>query len=281
MLAERAQRGVGYRFYSAPLQKKLEARQSLEKALFVAFREGQFQLQYQPIVSLSDGVCEGYETLLRWNHPQKGLLPAEEFIDHLNETGLIQPVGNWVILQACADWKRWSEASTTRTTPYVSVNISASQLRGKSLCKSIRDGVTQNGIPRGALKVEVPEEVLKGAEFHDVLEELHCMGVALMVDGFGRGDCAIGYLNRWPVEGVKLDYRALQSLESSERQRLVKTLVAAAHAQDIDVTLVGVEQAAEGSVMDEFGIDCMQGYCLGYPVASRQFQGGRFVVTGF
>ena len=263
------QRGeAGFQFYSPCMQAKAETHMASEKELFEAYRRGEFELHYQPLLSADGSEIKAYEALLRWRHPQRGLLPAAEFIHLVEETGLIQPLGNWVLRQACEQWRIWSQNSTAGA-PAVSVNLSPKQLKGHTLVKTLNELLAQHQISPGALQLEMHERMLvDDGQLLDCLDELKRLGVVVLVDGFGAGNSCLTCLNRMPVDGIKIDHGLIESLDTGEELRMVKAIVALARTLDLSVTAAGIETADQLQMARELGCDLVQGYLLDRQVQS-------------
>jgi diguanylate cyclase (GGDEF)-like protein/PAS domain S-box-containing protein len=244
---------------------RLEVRSSLERAI----DDEALILEYQPIVSLSDGAPVGVEALLRWEHPTRGRLSPDEFIDVAEESGLITPIGEWVLGTATAVAQQWQGDATHDTRPYVSVNASARQFRTPGFISTIDRLLAQSGLPPERLMLEITESLL--LRDHDAvwpdLQHLRHSGVRIAIDDFGTGYSALSYLLDVPVDVIKLDRSFVQSMGASARQReLVQRIVGLAEVLDLHVIAEGIETEHERQIAVQIGCDYGQGYLFSQPL---------------
>ncbi len=243
-------------------------RHEVEQALRGVLDRKEFWLDYQPVVSLDSGLVVGAEALLRWEHPTLGLLPPSEFIGVAEETGLIVPIGEWVLREACMQAAEWFLPADDHRELYVAVNVSARQLADPGLIDVVMESLRASGLPAGRLCLEVTESVLlqhlDGAR--NALARLRRMGIRVALDDFGTGYASFEYLVRLPVDIVKLDASFVARLASDASDRVVVESVAAL-AQRLGIQMVaeGVEDAEQQSLLASLGCNVAQGFDLGRP----------------
>jgi diguanylate cyclase (GGDEF)-like protein/PAS domain S-box-containing protein len=243
------------------------ARLELETSLRLAVERGEFVLHFQPIVALQEGRLVGQEALLRWAHPERGLLLPDEFLSMAEETGLIVPIGWWVLEEAARRASQWWDQE--RGGPYVAVNLSATQLSQPDLIHQLRGVLARTGAPPASLRVELTENVImKQAEATvRTLESLRTVGVSLMIDDFGTGYSSLSYLHRFAAHALKIDDAFIAPIgPDGENSEIVRTIVALADELDMEVLAEGVETAAQLRMVRILGCRAAQGYFLGRPV---------------
>lgn len=237
-----------------------------ENALHRALDRGELRVHYQPVISLRDGRCIGAEALVRWAHPERGLLTPVQFIDLAEESGLIVPVGQWVIEEACRRSVAWQ---TRHGAPFlVSVNLSGGQLSSPELTRDVTAALDRTGADPAGLCFEITESVL----MHDVgttieaISALKALGVTLSIDDFGTGYSSLGYLKRFPVDVVKVDRSFTDGLATeSEDSAIVAAVVSLGHALGLTVIAEGVETERQLAELRALGCDAAQGYLFAPP----------------
>jgi diguanylate cyclase (GGDEF)-like protein/PAS domain S-box-containing protein len=252
----------------AAVMQRLELRADLADALGA----GALRLEFQPIVDLDRGATVGFESLLRWQHPTRGRLGPAEFIDLAEESGLIGPIGAWVVGSAVREAVRW--AAAPRAAPlYVSVNVSPRQFRTPDIFDLIHDQLRQSGLPPDRLMLEITEGVLleEDETVLDGLTRLHELGVRIAIDDFGTGYSGLGYLQRMPLDVVKLDRLFTRTMAVSQRQReLVAGIVHLAGTLQLDVIAEGVETTDEYFYVRRAGCAYGQGFVISPPLPSDE-----------
>ena len=225
------------------------------------------QLYYQPIISLSTGVIVGFEALIRWVHPERGFIAPSEFIPVAEETGLIIPIGRWVLHEACNQLRRWQEKPGQAQDLIMSINVSGRQLLQPDFTSQICQILQATQISTSSIKLEITESVLMETAtcVTEQLTQLQDLGVRLSLDDFGTGYSSLSYLYRFPINNLKVDRSFVDGLGSGQDQ-IVQTIIALAHGLGIDVTAEGVETAEQLARLKALGCEFGQGYLFSRPV---------------
>jgi diguanylate cyclase (GGDEF)-like protein/PAS domain S-box-containing protein len=260
---------AGWVRYSGALHAAVVERLELRAELDRAVADGAFELHYQPIVSLLSGHTVGFEALVRWNHPTRGLIPPMKFIDLAEECGLIVPLGSWVLhhaVEAAAQWRRIRPADA----PYVSVNVSTRQFKSAGFVEQVHHELASSGLPSNSLCVEITESVLMhddgGAE--EDLFGLRRDGVHIAIDDFGTGFSALSYLRRLPVDLLKLDKSFIDTIGSVQEQyEVVDAIIRLANTLHLNVVAEGIETRDEYDLLRSMGCDFGQGYLMSRPMS--------------
>jgi len=260
-----------YTFFTQEMNDRVESQLVLEAGLQRAVRNDEFVLHYQPRVSAATRRVVGVEALLRWKHPERGLVPPGEFIPLLEESGLIVPVGARVIESACRQNKAWQEAGLPPMR--VSVNISSRQFRTGSLEETTREALRASGLQPEWLEIELTESLLVENSEHAVavMEQLKAIGVAISIDDFGTGYSSLGYLKRFPIDSLKIDRSFVKDLRTSATDAaIVDAISALAHSLGLGLVAEGVEEAAQAEFLRARYCTEMQGYLFGRPVPPEE-----------
>jgi EAL domain-containing protein (putative c-di-GMP-specific phosphodiesterase class I) len=228
----------------------------------------ELRLHYQPIVDIGTGAVRGVESLVRWEHPERGLLLPGEFLPAAEESGLLVDVGAWVLRAASEQGARWNRDSPL----LVSVNLSVRQLLHRELVTEIRALLDETGFPPEHLTLEVTETALIAdlTAASTVLDQLRDLGVRLALDDFGTGYSSLAYLRHLPVDELKLDRSFLVDLDQPQSQAVVSAVIDVAHALDMTVVGEGVEQPEQLATLLRLGCDLAQGYLCGRPVGPAE-----------
>ncbi len=258
-----------YELFDAEMRDSAVARLSLETDLRRAVLRNEFRVYYQPIVSLNSGQICGFEALVRWHHPTRGVLCPMEFIPVAEETGLIIPIGRWVLLQACRQTKLWQERYPAHAPSMICVNLSSKQFIQVDLAKQIYQSLDETGLDSSSLKLELSESAIVeiARSSSSLLTELTDFGIGLSVDDFGTGYSSLNFLYRFPIDTVKIDRTFIHRMEIEEQEsEIVQTIVRLAHNQAVKVIAEGVENAQQLAQLRLLGCEYGQGYFFSIPV---------------
>lgn len=261
----------GYRLYTAAMQAGAEQRLRTEAQLHQALENGEFLLHYQPKLELAGGKLSGFEALLRWRHPERGLVPPLEFVGMLEDTGLIIPVGEWVVQEVCAQQQAWL-AQGLPVKP-VAINLSARQLRQADLADTIESIVAASGLAPSLLEFELTESMLMAdpEAAVDILGRIKRLGIRLSIDDFGTGYSSLAYLKRFPLDALKIDRTFVCDLpHDSDDAAITKAVINLAHSLNLKVVAEGVENAQQLRELERFGCDEVQGYLTGRPLPADE-----------
>lgn len=260
-----------FQFYQAEMNARALERLELESDLRYALEQQQFVLHYQPQF-LSDGkTLTGVEALLRWQHPDRGLIPPGDFIPALEELGLVVEVGDWVLGEACRQINRWRAQGLA--VPKVSVNLSARQFASGRLGQRIAAILDASGVPPSCLELELTESILMRdvGEAMRILESLKRLGPSIAIDDFGTGYSSLNYLKQFPIDVLKIDRSFVDGLPAGEQDaQIARAIIAMAHSLKLSVIAEGVETRAQLDFLREHGCDEVQGFYLGRPVPAQE-----------
>ncbi|MDT9001628.1 EAL domain-containing protein [Paucibacter sp. APW11] len=258
--------------YRPELTLAVQQRFELTHALRHANEAAQFRLEYQPQVRLSDGALVGAEALLRWRHPTRGPISPAEFIPLAEDTGLIIPIGRWVLEQACAQAARWQ--GQPGKPQQIAVNVSARQMRQPDFIETVDYILALTGCPPRALELEVTESLLleDAEQAINLLSQLAQRGVRVAIDDFGTGYSSLSYLKRMPVQTLKIDRSFVQELGSDANvAAIARTVIVLARSLNLDVLAEGVETAEQAAWLKREGCDWAQGWLYGRPMPAEDF----------
>lgn len=262
------------RFFDPAMQAAAVARADTEKELLLALTEGQFELHYQPLVN-GAGATVGVEALLRWQHPVKGMVSPAAFIPIAEDTGLILPLGQWVLEEACRQLARWSQMEQAKAWT-VSVNVSALQFVQASFVDTVRNALHASGADPGLLKLELTESMLAKdmAQFIGKMTQLKGLGVGFSLDDFGTGYSSLAYLKQLPLDQLKIDRSFVRDLEVDASDAIIaRSIVVLGHALGLKIVAEGVETSAQRDVLMGFGCDYLQGYLFSRPRRASELTG--------
>jgi diguanylate cyclase (GGDEF)-like protein len=245
-----------------------EERLGLEQDLRRALDRQELELYYQPIVSLSEGRLTGFEALLRWNHPIRGLVLPAKFIGIAEDTGLIVPIGTWAIHEACRQLQRWDQECPDSGDLVVNVNLSARQITHPDLLREVRRILDDTGVAPSRLKLEITEGVLleHSEVVGNVLRELRALGVQLGLDDFGMGYSALSYLQNFPFQTIKIDRAFVSDMETGSNTEIIRAIVALAEGLAMNVTAEGIETADQVNRLQGLSCEFGQGYYFDKPL---------------
>jgi len=261
-----------YRFFEPAMDDEAQARRRLERELRQALEQGEFVLHYQPQLELASGRLVGAEALVRWNHPERGLVPPGEFIPAAEANGLIRPLGAWVLREACRQATVWRERGWDLS---VAVNLSPVQLRHRQLLPLIGVALEAAGLEPARLELEITEGVLMEnveQQGDGLLRGLTADGVRLALDDFGIGYSSLAYLRHLPVKTIKIDRSFVRDLgQDPDALALVRAIVTLGHSLRKRVVAEGIENATQLALLRELGCDEAQGYHIARPLDAAQF----------
>ncbi|MGB6604826.1 MAG: EAL domain-containing protein [Steroidobacteraceae bacterium] len=258
--------------YATGMNTVTQERVKLESALHEALRTGQFELHYQPKVETSTGRINSAEALIRWRHPQRGLLPPSDFIPIAEECGLLDSIGEWVLFEACRQAKAWQESGLRPLR--VAVNLAPSQFRLVNLVDQIRRALEAVALDPQLLEVELTESaVMSDAEESIlILEAISCMGVLVSVDDFGTGYSSMSYLRRFPIDKLKIDRCFIEEMtRRPEDASIVRAIISLAHSLHLKVIAEGVETPEQLALLGELGCDQYQGFYFSAALTPAKF----------
>ncbi|MGR5120149.1 sensor domain-containing protein [Vibrio astriarenae] len=258
----------GYAFYTPELTDVALSHVRMQSALYNALEHDQFHLVYQPQYSLSDHSLKGFEALLRWNHPELGFVSPAQFIPIAERTGLIQPIGYWVLTSACQQAKLWLDEG--RKFGKIAVNVSAVQLRQRNFIDKLTQILLNTGCPASRIEIEITEGFLienKDQAIHD-LQLLQKLGVTVALDDFGTGFSSLSYLKGLPLNKLKIDRSFINDVpDDNESNSIVNAIIAMAQTLSLEVIAEGIEHAEQLKHLKNNGCDSGQGYFLGKPLS--------------
>ncbi len=265
-----------FRFFEPVMDLQMQTRRIMEQDLRKALPAGEFELHYQPVVNLASKEISGFEALIRWHHPSKGMISPADFIPLAEEIGFIVPMGEWVIRQACATAAQWPDDL------HVAVNISAIQFRSPGLMQVIVSALAASGLAPTRLEIEITESVLlhnKEATLA-VLHQLRALGIRIAMDDFGTGYSSLTYLQSFPFDKIKIDRSFVKNItENSSSLNIVRAVAALANGMGMTATAEGVETAEQLHSIASEGCTEMQGFLFSRPLPAaeieRQFLSGR------
>jgi diguanylate cyclase (GGDEF)-like protein/PAS domain S-box-containing protein len=261
-----------YAVFAPEMTEISHERLQMESLMRRALEQQEFELYFQPIVRTDTGNLAFAEALLRWNNPSLGMVMPDRFIPLAEETGLITPIGEWVLRESCMAAKRWHEQTGLRIG--ISVNVSPRQFRDPFFVRTVMQALQQSGLDPELLELEITERLIldNTIETADILRELDESGIRLSVDDFGTGYSALSYLKSYPFDTLKIDKSFVQDVMKEEDDAsLVKAIINMAHSLDLRVIAEGVEEEAQTHFLKEQGCDFSQGYFYSRPLPSEEF----------
>ncbi|MGH6710397.1 MAG: EAL domain-containing protein [Bradyrhizobium sp.] len=258
-----------FRFFEPVMDLQMQTRRVMEQDLRKALPSGEFELHYQPVVNLASNEISGFEALIRWNHPTKGLISPAAFIPLAEEIGFIVPMGEWVIRQACATAAQWPD------NLHIAINISAVQFRNPGLMQVITGALAASGLQPSRLEIEITETVL----LHNkettlaVLHQLRALGIRIAMDDFGTGYSSLTYLQSFPFDKIKIDRSFVKDItENSGSLNIVRAVAALANGMGMTATAEGVETKEQLERIASEGCTEMQGFLFSKPLPAREIE---------
>jgi len=263
---------AGFQFFMPEMNVAARKRLELENQLRKAVENDGFTLHYQPQFDRLHGRIVGMEALIRWNDPLLGNIPPDEFIPVAEENGMIVPIGDWVLREACAQNKRWQDDGLPAVP--VSVNVSAVQIHQSDFVRVVADVLDSTGLAPEFLDLELTERVVMAdvEQSVQIMRELNMLGVGLSIDDFGTGYSSLAYLKRFPLKAIKIDKSFVRDLETNADDRTIaKSIILLAHGLNVAVVAEGVENELQLDILREQGCDTLQGYCFSRPLSTEAF----------
>ncbi|AFL51582.1 bifunctional diguanylate cyclase/phosphodiesterase [Sinorhizobium fredii] len=252
-----------YKRFDLAMHAQLQAHQQVKIALRGALQRNEFELHYQPLISLRSRRVTGCEALLRWRNPERGMVAPSEFIPIAEETGLIVPIGEWILDQACRQAAQWPERVS------IAINLSPVQFKHRNLVKTVADALSASRLTPARLQLEITESVLLDESEHNIqlLQELRGLGVKIAMDDFGTGYSSLGYLRSFPFDKIKVDQAFVRDLpHGKESLAIVKAVAGLGHSLGMTTTIEGIETEAQLAAVNAEGFHEVQGYIFSRPV---------------
>ena len=261
-----------FQFYDESMSARSAERLDLQSAMHRAVIDEQFELRFQPIFNIDSQRLLGCEVLLRWRHPQKGLIAPNEFVPIAEESGLIVPIGAWVLERACRQFAIWlcSGLSLER----LAVNLSARQFSDGDLAGTVIQALDGAGLSAKFLELELTESILMDDIGHSLgqLQDLNAMGVRIAIDDFGTGYSSLNYLKQFPLDCLKIDRSFVRELDDIQDQRIVQAIIALARSFELEVLAEGVETPSQLEALQQLGCDNAQGFHFSQPLSAEEFE---------
>ncbi|MCG5485164.1 MAG: PAS domain S-box protein [Sinorhizobium meliloti] len=256
-----------YKLFDVAMHAQLQAHQQMKIAMRDALAKGEFELHYQPLVSLESRSVSCCEALLRWRHPQRGMIAPAEFIPIAEETGLIVPIGEWILSEACGQAARWPEHVS------VAVNLSPVQFKHRNLVRAVANALSATSLDPARLQLEITETVLLDESEHnlELLQDLRRLGVKIAMDDFGTGYSSLGYLRSFPFDKIKVDQAFVRDLpHGKESLAIVKAVAGLGQSLGMTTTVEGVETEDQLAVVNSEGFNEVQGYLFSRPLPAAE-----------
>jgi diguanylate cyclase (GGDEF)-like protein len=261
-----------FQFFTADVHERVRRRMELESSLRQALERDEFELYFQPQVSVSQGGIQGVEALLRWRHPERGLVSPAHFIPFAEETGLIVPIGEWVLARACAQNKAWQDAGLPRIP--IAVNMSARQCEQENVAQVVRRALEESGLEPRYLELEITESLSMANPDESVplMQRLKDTGVSLSIDDFGTGFSNLSYLRRFPVDRLKIDLSFVREITTDPGSLAIsEAIITMSHSLNLQVVAEGVENDGQLQLLGARNCDLIQGYLYSPPLPAEAF----------
>lgn len=265
-----------YEMFDRAMHAEALTRLQIETDLRHAFERDEFFLHYQPIVSLAQGRIIGAEALIRWRHSERGIVSPATFVPVAEDTGLVVPLGRWVLREACRQAHEWQASAPDGRLFSISVNLSVREFAQPDLVKAVAAILEETGLLPSALRIEITESAIIGQKHPaiETVEQLRALGVEIHLDDFGTGYSALSYLHRLPLDAVKVDRAFISSIDQEDRPlHVVKAIISLAHAIGLEVVAEGVTNHRQLELLRDMGCDLAQGFIFSRPCNSEEMQG--------
>lgn len=270
MYVAKKNQGSSYQFYNKEINARTLNRQNMERQLRQAVSRGEFELLYQPLLSLSTGCIVAAEALLRWHHPEQGFLVPAHFLAIAEETGAIVPIGEWVVFQACQQMKRWQAQGWNLS---LAVNLSNREFHQPNFLGQTVKALSETGIAAGSLQLDIPERaIMENGSNVQNMQRLTEMGVAFSVDDFGVGSSSLQRIRQLPIAKLKIDRSFIRELDDPHNLEVVTAMICMSHSLKLRVNAVGVESQEQLELMKTYGCDEVQGDLIGPPLPAVEFE---------
>ncbi|MGA9867704.1 MAG: GGDEF domain-containing phosphodiesterase, partial [Acetobacteraceae bacterium] len=266
----KAEGGATYRFFEPEMDARLQARRALELDLRQALADGQFELHYQPLIDLRRNAVSGFEALVRWAHPVRGMVSPGDFVPLAEEIGLIVPLGEWVLRRACREAASWPAQVK------VAVNVSPAQFRSLRLVETVTDALAASGLAASRLELEITESVLlqNNDAVLAILHRLRGLGVRISMDDFGTGYSSLSYLRSFPFDKIKIDQSFIRELATQpDSQAIVRAITALGSSLGMKTTAEGVETEDQLARLRAEGCTEVQGFLFSRPMPASEVAG--------
>ena len=277
MYSAKANGRHGYRFYQPQMHEEMRARREIGQALARAIANSELEVYYQPQVNLDTDGVDAFEALIRWNHPERGLVSPADFIPIAEETGLINEIGEWILRKACMEAARWTGGER------IAVNLSPAQFKNNEILGVVRAALADSGLQPARLELEITESLL----FHDpehalgTLSALKALGVKLAMDDFGTGYSSLAHLWRFPFDKIKIDQCFVKNVnEDPKVAKIITSIIDLGRSLDISITAEGVEAASQAQFLRDRSCDLVQGFFYGKPSPDAQSVGRAAAAAG-
>jgi EAL domain-containing protein (putative c-di-GMP-specific phosphodiesterase class I) len=267
--------GACHEVYDQAMHSRAVTLLQVETDLRQALRREELLLHYQPIVSLATGRITGFEALVRWHHPRRGLIPPADFIPVAEDTGLIVPLGQWALRGACSQMRAWRERFPQQSRLSVCVNLSAKQFARPDLVEQITQILQETGLDPSLLGLEITETVImeQSDRATAMLKQLRALNIPLHLDDFGTGYSSLSYLHRFPIDLLKIDRSFISQIgDGGQNSEIVKAIVSLAHNLKIEVIAEGVETAEQLALLRTLQCDYGQGYYFSKPLEVHEVE---------
>ena len=265
--------GVNYFFYESNMEAEVLRKVEIEADLRRIVTRDEIDVYYQPKADVKSRSIVGMEALVRWNHPEKGLITPAEFVPLAEETGIINEIGLWVMISACLQAQTWLAEGYKRLT--VAVNLSGIQLQRGNVIRQVEQVLEETQIDPAMLELEITESTIMSnpERVIDILKKLKDIGVQLAVDDFGTGYSSLNYLKKFPIDELKIDAAFVRDVETNSDDRaIIKSIIALAKTMKLKVVAEGVETRKQEEILKDFGCDYIQGYYIGRPLCGEEFE---------